>query len=523
MPDTIERAPDAFNAARHLLALNAPRAAKTAYIDDHDTLSYGDLATRVRRVAASLLAAGLRREERVLLLMHDSVDWPVAFLGCLHAGLVPVAVNTLLPARDYAWMLGHSGARAALTSAGLLATVREALRDAGTLPVWVAGPNPPPLGDGEQPFAALHACEAEAEAAASHRDDIAFWLYSSGSTGTPKAAVHTHGNLFATQATYGRHVLGLREDDLTFSAAKLFFAYGLGNALTFPLSAGATVVLLGSRPTPEAVWATLRAHRPTVFFGVPTLYAGLLACPDAPPREALNLRLCASAGEALPRELGERFSSRYGAPILDGIGSTEMLHIFLSNAVDALRYGSSGRAVPGYELKIVDEDGQPCPADAVGELLVRGESAALMYWTNRAKTRATFLGDWLRTGDKYSVDADGWYTCAGRADDMLKVSGQYLSPLEIESCLLMHEAVLEAAVIGTLNADGLTRCKAFAVLKVPERAGPPLYDELRAFLKARLAPHKVPRDLEFLPELPKTPTGKIQRFRLREREAASLR
>ncbi len=519
MEATIEHPPERFNFAAHILALNVDRAAKTAYIDDSRVLRYGELACRVRRVAANLLQSGLRREERVLLVMQDCVDWPVAFLGCLHAGVVPVAVNTLLPAADYAWMIGHSGARAVLTSPNLLATVQLALAEAGPLPVFVSGADDEALPAGVQPFAVLADRGDEAAAAANtHRDDIAFWLYSSGSTGKPKGTVHSQGNLFMTAATYGRHVLKLNETDVTYSAAKLFFAYGLGNALSFPLSVGATVVLLGTRPTTDAVFDKLIRHQPTVFFGVPTLYALMLAAPNLPARTALRLRRCTSAGEALPRDVGERFAAHFGVPILDGIGSTEMLHIYLSNSDESLRYGSSGRPVPGYELRIVNEDGLPAADGEIGELQVRGDSTALMYWTNRDKSRSTFLGDWLRSGDKYIRDADGWYTYSGRADDMLKVSGQYVSPFEIESCLMVHTAVLEAAVIGALDRDGLTRCKAFVVLKDGIAHSPALHDELRAFLKTRLAPHKVPRDISLITELPKTPTGKIQRYKLRELE-----
>ena len=522
MAVTIERPPVEFNFAAHLLALNAGRATKTAYIDDRRSMSYGELASRVRRVSANLLRAGLRREERVLLLMQDCVDWPVAFLGCLHAGVVPVAVNTLLPAADYAWMIGHSSARAVLTSANLLATVQAALAEAGSLPVYVSDADASPLPAGALPFAALaDQGEAAAHAANTHRDDIAFWLYSSGSTGKPKGTVHAQGNLFMTAATYGRHVLKLREDDVTFSAAKLFFAYGLGNALSFPLSVGATVVLLGSRPTADAVFDTLIRHQPTIFYGVPTLYALMLASPTLPAPTQLRLRRCTSAGEALPKDVGERFTAHYGVPILDGIGSTEMLHIYLSNSDEGLRYGSSGRPVPGYEVRIVRDDGTPAADDEIGELQVRGDSAALMYWTNRDKSRATFLGDWLKSGDKYVRDAEGWYTYAGRADDMLKVSGQYVSPFEIESGLMAHASVLEAAVIGAQDEHGLTRCKAYVVLRDGIACSPAIQDELRAFLKTRLAPHKVPRDIALIAELPKTPTGKIQRYKLRELERES--
>lgn len=524
MPEEpIAVAPERLNFAAHLFDLNAGRGDKPAYRDDRGELRYGDLAHRASCFASVLRRFGLRREERLLLCALDTVDWPVVFLGCLYAGVVPVAVNTLLGAGDYTYMLDHCRARAMFTSPALLPTVRAAMDAAMQRPeqLIVSGSD---LDSG----AGIHALDAllrDAEpapaAADTGRDDIAFWLYSSGSTGRPKGTVHTHGNLFATAATYGAQVLRLREDDVTFSAAKLFFAYGLGNALTFPLSVGATVLLMAERPTPDAVFRRLVESRPTVFFGVPTLYAGMLAAPDLPGREAVHLRCCLSAGEALPREIGERFDAHFGVPVLDGIGSTEMLHIFLSNTREALRYGSSGRPVPGYALQLLDDDGQPVADDEVGDLFVKGDSSALFYWGDRERSRATFLGAWTRTGDKYVRDAEGWYTYAGRADDMLKVSGQYVSPFEVESCLMQHDDVLEAAMIGVSDAQGLTKTKAFVVLKPGVAASDALAVQIKGFVKERLAPHKYPRRIDFVDELPKTPTGKIQRFRLREREAAA--
>jgi benzoate-CoA ligase len=310
--------------------------------------------------------------------------------------------------------------------------------------------------------------------------------------------------------------------DTVFSAAKLFFAYGLGNALTFPLCAGASVVLMAERPTPQAVWKRIVEHKPTVFFGVPTLYAAMLAIADKPARDAVAMRVCVSAGEALPKELGERFTAHYGAEILDGIGSTEMLHIFLSNRGGAVRYGSTGTPVAGYDVELRG-DGGPVADGEIGDLYVRGPSAALFYWADRERTRATFQGEWTKSGDKYSRSADGFYTYAGRADDMLKVSGQYVSPFEVEAALMAHPSVLEAAVIGTPDADSLTRAKAFVVVRTGVTAGDALADELKAFVKGRLAPFKYPRMIEFIGELPKTATGKIQRFRLRERDAAAAR
>ena len=514
--------PERFNAAAWLLGVNAGRPAKLAYIDDTTRLTYGELDARVRRCAAGLLASGLRPEDRVLIALHDSIDFPTAFLGALYAGVVPVAVNTLLTADDYAYMVERSRARAAIVSAPLLTALRQAVGDRG-VPLIVSG-TAPPLGGRDEPdyaaattraFASLLEQAPLAQPAATLADDFAFWLYSSGSTGRPKGTVHTHANLYWTAVLYGAPVLGLCESDVCFSAAKLFFAYGLGNALTFPMAAGATTVLMAERPTPQAVFRRWTTHGVTVFYGAPTGYAGMLASPELPARANVQLRLCSSAGEALPREIGERFTAQYGCEIVDGIGSTEMLHIFLSNRPGDVRYGTTGRPVPGYALRLVGEDGTEVAPGEIGDLYVSGPSSAVMYWAQRDKSRTTFQGEWTRTGDKYLVDEQGCYVYAGRSDDMLKVSGMYVSPFEVEATLMQHAAVLECAVIGVLDADGLTRAKACVVCKPGQRT---TEAELQAFVKERLAPYKYPRLIEFLEELPKTATGKIQRFRLRERE-----
>lgn len=535
MPPALPPAPpERFNFAAHLLTRNAAHPERPALIDDVGELSYGALHERVRRCAQALRALGLRREERVLLLMHDSSDWVVAFLGCLYAGVVPVAVNTLLTADDYAYQLRHASVQAALVSAALLPTLAQALQQGGheVHSVVVSRGST----DVAQPGGvALHAFDAwlnahpPANAAAdTHGDEPAFWLYSSGSTGRPKGTVHTHANLYWTAELYGRGVLGLQAHDLVFSAAKLFFAYGLGNALSFPLSVGASVVLMAERPTPTAVFArltgntpTLAGRRPTVFYGAPTGYAGMLAHPELPERHHVGLRLCSSAGEALPRDIGERWAAHFGVDIIDGIGSTEMLHIYCSNRPGAVAYGTSGTPVPGYELEIRGEDGLPMAPNPdgsidVGDLYVRGPSAALMYWNDRERSRQTFQGAWTRTGDKYTRDAHGRYIYAGRNDDMLKVSGIYVSPFEVEATLVRHPAVLEAAVIGITDADGLTKTKAYVVLRPGASA---TAEEIQAHCKQHLAPFKYPRAIAFVPELPKTATGKIQRFRLREWEA----
>ena len=514
--------PERFNFARHLFARNAARAGKDAYLDDAGRITYGQLEERARRCAAALLAGGLRREERVLLLMHDTADWPVAFLGALYAGVVPVAVNTLLTADDYAFMLAHCRAQAALVSAPLLPVLQAAMSQGGHEVRSIVVSRGKELPTGCTDFEAwLGAQQPLAAAADTRADEIAFWLYSSGSTGRPKGTVHTHANPYWTAELYAEPVLGLREADLCFSAAKLFFAYGLGNALSFPLTVGATVLLMAERPTPEAIFRRWTERKPTVFFGAPTGYAGMLASPNLPPKEAVALRLCSSAGEALPREIGERFTAHYGCEIIDGIGSTEMLHIFISNRPGDVRYGTSGKPVPGYRVEIRDESGQPIEGHGqIGDLYIHGPSSALMYWQDRARSDATFQGGWTRSGDKYERDADGYYVYSGRSDDMLKVSGQYVSPFEVEATLVQHPAVLEAALIGVTDEHGLTRPKAYVVLKERRQAGEAMAEELKAFVKGRLAPHKYPRLLEFIDELPKTATGKIQRFRLREGEKA---
>ncbi len=511
---TVQPPPEVFNIAQHLLAVNTGRAAKAAFVDDTGTLTYGALDERVRRLAAGLRALGLRREERVLLLMQDTNDWPVAFLGAIYAGVVPVAVNTLLTADDYAYMLENSRAQAVLVSGALLPALNAALTksDHEVAKVIVARPVAP-LHPAESEFEAfLQAHAPLARPAATGRDDPAFWLYSSGSTGRPKGTVHSHANPYWTCELYAKGVLQLREDDVCFSAAKLFFAYGLGNGLTFPMSVGATTLLMAERPTPDATFkrwlGEVGAVKPTVFFGAPTGFAGMLASPQLPARSQVAMRLVSSAGEALPADIGERFQRHYGVDIVDGIGSTEMLHIFLSNQPGRVRYGTTGWPVPG--------DGGPVPDGEPGDLYIHGPSAAMMYWGNRQKTRETFQGGWTKSGDKYVKNADGTYTYSGRSDDMLKVSGIYVSPFEVEATLVQHPAVLEAAVIGVPDAEGLTKTKAFVVLK----AGSSATDaELKAFVKDKLAPYKYPRQIAFVDELPKTATGKIQRFKLRELES----
>jgi benzoate-CoA ligase len=401
----------------------------------------------------------------------------------------------------------------------LLPTLQAALDQGGHEVKHVIVSSPPDeLPAGALPLAPLLAQHAPLnEPAPTRPDDPGFWLYSSGSTGRPKGALHTHASPYWTAELYSTPVLGLTERDVCFSAAKLFFAYGLGNALSFPLSVGATTILMAERPIPDATFkrwiGEVGGVKPTIFFGAPTGFAGMLASPSLPAKKDTQLRLVSSAGEALPRELGERFTAHFGVEIVDGIGSTEMLHVYLSNRPGQVRYGTTGYPVPGYDIELRDEDQRSVPEGELGDLYVRGPSAAVMYWGNREKSRETFLGDWTKSGDKYVRNADGTYTYGGRSDDMLKVSGIYVSPFEVESTLVQHPAVLEAAVIGVNDEQGLTKTKAYVVLKPGAEA---TEADLKAFVKERLAPYKYPRHIEFVTDLPKTATGKIQRFKLRE-------
>ena len=498
--------PRDYNAAHDLIERNlrAGRGAKVAFYDDRGSITYAQLAERVNRFGGGLLAMGLRMEERVLIAMHDTADWPVAFLGAIKAGIIPVAVNTLLTAKDYQYMLADSRAKALLVSEALLPQFKPILEGLPFLQhVIVTGAS---FND------VLAKGEAKLEPAPTTRDDACFWLYSSGSTGMPKGTVHAHSSMIQTAELYAQGVLGIKETDVVFSAAKLFFAYGLGNSLSFVLAAGATAVLMAERPTPASVFKRLVERKPTFFYGVPTLYAAMLADPGFPKKADLALRICVSAGEALPPQIAKSFKEKTGLDILDGIGSTEMLHIFLSNRPGDFRYATTGKAVPGYELRLVDEQGSPVKQGELGELEISGPTSAMYYWNNRAKSRSTFVGAWTKSGDKYTQDADGFYAYGGRTDDMLKVSGIWVSPAEVEAALVGHPAVLEAAVVGKEDEQKLVKPKAYVVLKPGSKASE---DELKSYVKEKLAPYKYPRWIEFAAELPKTATGKIQRFKLR--------
>ncbi len=493
------------------------RGERVALTDAWRTITYAQLQAETARFAAGLAAAGVRPEERVAILLLDSIEFAVAFWGAIRAGVVPVPVNTLLPPEQAAYILADSRASLAVVSDRLLP---------GLAPVLGALPNAPGIvaaaheGCGAPPgttaYPAFLAGDGTFAPMDASPDATAFWLYSSGSTSAPKGVLHVHSSLRATADTFARQVLGIGPDDVVFSVAKLFFAYGLGNAMTFPFSVGGQAVLLPHRPTPDAVLELCRRHDPTVLCGVPTFFAGMLAHPDAARLGAGRLRVCTSAGEALPAAIGEAWRRVVGVDILDGIGSTEMLHIFLSNQPGALQYGTSGRAVPGYDLRVVDAAGADAPDDEPGELIVRGDSAASGYWNQRAKTRRTFAGEWTYTGDKYIRQPDGYFRYCGRTDDMFKVSGIWVSPFEVETALVSHADVLEAAVVGHPDAEGLVKPRAFVVLKHGRDPSDALAEALKHHVKAVAGVWKYPRWVEFVDDLPKTATGKVQRFKLRE-------
>ena len=511
--------PDEFNAAAHFVDrhIREGRADKIAFECGDIRVTYGELFLRVNQLGNALKSLGVRMEERVLLLLLDTPEFAVCYFGAIKIGAVPVPVNTLLKAGDYKYLLNNSRARIAVVSDTLLPLIaaipRNELRFLET--IIVVGENA--SAEDLRFEDLLQGSSSGLEPAPTSKDDAAFWLYSSGSTGQPKACVHLQHDMVVSAERYAKAILNISPEDRFFSVAKLFFAYGLGNGLYFPLAVGATSILLPGPPRAQAVFESIERHRPTLFFSVPSNYVKLLAHEPSAGREfdLSSVRHAVSAGEALPASIFHRFKERFGVEILDAIGSTEALHMMISNAPGVVRPGSSGKIIPGFEARIVDDNELPVAGGEIGNLIVKADSTCAYYWNQHEKTKETLFGHWLRTGDKYYQDEDGFFWYAGRTDDMVKVSGVWVSPIEIERLLSDHTAVQEVAVVFRCDADELAKPAAYIVLRSGYEAGPQLALELQEFVLSRLPVYKRPRWIEFMEELPKTATGKVQRFKLK--------
>jgi benzoate-CoA ligase family protein len=488
------------------------RGSKVAIRSADGDVTYGELAANVNRAGNALRGLGLAAGDRVVMAVKDCPEFFYIFWGAIKAGFVPVPVNTLLRANDYRFILEDSGFAVAIYSREFAAEVEQALGLADSGPAHALATE----GGDSAFFALMNTAADTLEPAPATADDDCFWLYTSGSTGTPKGGVHAHRDMVVTSQYYGVETLGATTDDIHFSAAKLFFAYGLGNGMTFPLWTGGQAVLFGGRPTPDIMFEMIETYRPTLYYGVPTLYAAQLHALEEKSADLSSLRACVSAGEPLPANIFERWRAQTGLTILDGIGTTEVLHIFIGNSLDNHKAGSSGRLVPGYEARIVDDDDNPVATGEIGNLMIRGGSIISRYWEAPERTAQALVDGWIRTGDSYYQDEDGYFVCCGRSDDMLKVGGIWVSPVEIEAQLVAHDKVLEAAIVGRPDDDEMIKPEAFVILKDAGDASDALADELREHCKAGLAPYKYPRWFNFVEDLPKTATGKIQRFKLRD-------
>lgn len=519
LPSRLRFAPN-YNVAATFIDrhISDGRGAKVAIRTSDNAVTYADLAANVNRCANGLIRLGLRLGDRMLMVVKDCPAFFYLFWGAIKAGIVPVPLNTLLRSSSYAFMIDDSSAAALVYSPEYASEVEPAFAGVTRPPSYVL------RTEGIERSVATLLAESEPEFAAvpATAEDDCFWLYSSGSTGQPKAAVHRHRDMVVTSQRFGVEILGIREDDVFYSEAKLFFAYGLGNNLTFPLWVGATAVLNEYRPGPETSFPLIKKFRPTLYFGVPTLYAAYLQHFAREKPDLSSVRLCVSAGEALPPEILRRWHEETGRWIVDGIGSTEALHIFISNTSNDIRPGSSGRVVPGYSARILDERNIEVADGKSGQLFISGESTARCYWNNAERTATTMVDGWLNTRDTYRRDAEGYFYYCGRSDDMMKVGGIWCSPFEIESKLIEHPAVVEAAVVGRVDQEDLIKPQAFVVLKEGQAGSVALAAELMEFCKNGLAPYKYPRWINFVTELPKTATGKIQRFLLRPKRREDL-
>jgi benzoate-CoA ligase family protein len=489
---------------------------KVAVYYKDKTYTYSEMQSLINRVGNALHILGVHMEERVMLVMYDSPVAMASFFGAMKIGAIPVPVNYMYTKHDYRYLLNNSRTRTLIADADFIEEIE------GFSDKFLYLRNTIVVGEKTRGYHIgfhdiVDRCSDKLEAAYTTFDDAAFWNYTSGSTGVPKAAVHLQHDVFSCIDSYAKGILGLTQDDILLSASKFFFAYGLGNSFFYPLGVGASVVLLPERPRPDVVFSAINRYHPTAFFGVPTLYASLLEAEGAENKYDLSsLRFCTSAGEALPTEIFYQWQRRFGLEILDGIGSTELLHIFISNRPGDVKPGSSGKLVPGYHARIVDDDGNEVPHGEVGSLQVKGESTAAYYYRHHDKTKTSMLGEWFNTGDKYYRDAEGYYYYCGRGDDMLKVGGIWVSPVEVEDALVSHSAVLEAAVVAKRDEHNLIKPKAYVVLKEGYAPGEELSRDIQAFVKKNIAAYKYPRWIEFVEGLPKTATGKIQRHKLRD-------